>query len=358
MHKILGAITLTSPLHVPTPFESKSSGEEKTRQVTDVIKTWYIGADGKRRVVPYFPANDFRGRLRREATGIILKAYNSLVSLNLYHSMSCGAVTGAPWKDKHGVEYVSGLKAELSYQYRKNVFAGLFGGGFYMLPSGFRMSDMLPAVEGLSVAGLLPYGYSGPVVDIESFNLTTNFIMNRFDDAIKDPSKTMQHCEASDVDDWVAELASTGTDRNKLSLTNFLEVAAIMPGTPMVFNMDLKDDLTDAQIGLMLLSLQGLCNKQGLGASSRKGFGNFNAFDLTLYSEDGHTKIFNKGANFMQPYELSKEVTDKFVSAFWAEMIDKQKLIDSIAEAMTEKSATQKKVAPKKQSKKATDGEG
>lgn len=358
MHKILGAITLTSPLYVPTPFESKSSGEEKKRQVSDVIKTEYVGVDGKKRRVPYFPANGFRGRLRREATSIILKAYNSLVSLNLYHSMSCGAVTGAPGKDKHGVEYSIGLKAELSYQYSKNVFAGLFGGGFYMLPSGFRVSDMLPAVEGLTVAGLLPYGYSGPVVDIESFNLTTNFIMLRRDDAINDPSKTMQHCEVSDIDDWIAELESTGVDRNKLSLTNFLEVAAIMPGTPMAFSMDLKDELTDAQIGLMLLSLQSLCNKQGLGAASRKGFGNFNAFGLALYSEDGHAKIFNKGTNIMQPYELNKEATDKFVSAFWAEMIDKQGLIDSIAEAMTEKSAAQKKAAPKKQSKKAMDGEG
>lgn len=339
MKKIIGSIILTSPLQVPSAF---ADGEVMTMRVT--------GHEGNVKV-PFFPGNDLRGRLRRKATDIITSRSTEKVSLSLYHAMSCGAVTGSPSKDKKGVEYAPIDSIATLAEAKSNVFAGLFGGGFNMVSSGYRVSDMVPAIGLIDEIGMLPEGFSGDVLQKEPYELIEEFMFNRWDDLGKSPGKLMEACDADEVIDWqslIVDQESVGKDgktdksRNALKLSNFQFFKAVIPGTPLAFQMDLKSELSDAQIGLMLLSLKDLANEQALGAASRKGFGRFNAFDLKFYSKDGVVDLFKHSGNTLAPYDIHSDMAT-YINAFEEESSDIAALLTSISNAMTTDLAKPKK---------------
>jgi CRISPR type IV-associated protein Csf2 len=339
MKKIIGPITLTSPLQVPSAFRDGDVMEMKVQTQEKVER------------VPFFPGNDLRGRLRRKATDIIIERANCKIPLALYHSMSCGAVTGSPSKDKKGIEYAPVESIAALSEAKQNVFAGLFGGGFNMVSSGYRVSDMVPAIEMLDELGMLPDGYDGDILPRAPFELKDQFLFNRWDDLGKSPSKVMDACSNEDIVDWQALTVDSiveGEDgkkdkaRNGLKLSNFQSFYAVVPGTVLAFQMDLKRELTDAQIGLMLMSLERLANEQALGAASRKGFGRFDAFGLKFVSKDKEVDLFVHSGDVLNPYQINFELMH-YLSEFVAISDDPEAMIESISRAMTTDMAKPKK---------------
>ena len=73
-------------------------------------------------------------------------------------------------------------------------------------------------------------------------------------------------------------------------------VEVMARGTPLHCLIDLKDDVSDAHVGLLLLSLTALVREQALGGWIRAGFGRYSA-DLTLTRNGQKYKIFAEGQN-------------------------------------------------------------
>jgi CRISPR type IV-associated protein Csf2 len=89
----------------------------------------------------------------------------------------------------------------------------------------------------------------------------------------------------------------------KKDVTMMFTVEAIAAGTPMYFRIDLGDDMTDAQVGLVARSVADLVNRQDLGGMVRNGFGRFTA-DLSLLRDGERTALLKTTEN-SEKYELA-----------------------------------------------------
>ena len=112
--------------------------EEDTLEVAYPSLAKERGGDTKRAnrspEVPVFRANDLRGRLRRFAADVIfgkLLKRDQKISLEAYHGMTCGAVTGRPTPD---LDFALAIKSGI------HPFLGLFGGGPRMVRSSLQIS--------------------------------------------------------------------------------------------------------------------------------------------------------------------------------------------------------------------------
>jgi CRISPR type IV-associated protein Csf2 len=330
---IEGVCTLNSPLHVASPVGARlddrgrviagDNGKPLTRTMIEPM----VGRDGQPVDVPFFPANDLRGRLRRQARDVVVDIVGK-VSLNAHHGMSCGAVTGRPAKG-NSVD-INELRRNLDH-----VFLGLYGGGPRMVPSAYSVEDMLPIVGALvgddDHPAQIPARYADRVP-------TSRYSSREEPRAVSNPNELLAYRHIFRVDDLIrasdtnllaqvinlqeaseewqgrlstnraavgkakdakekaradakasgrkASVVALEPGESKLSIATMSAVEVIISGTPMFFRATVRPH-NDAQFGLFLLSLAGLANAQNLGGWGRTGFGRFTP-ELTVYGRDGH----------------------------------------------------------------------
>lgn len=131
MLHLVGTILPTTPVHQTDP--NRDGNYSKT------LKTYAWDKNQSRHEIPFVTANSIRGQLRRAAANIVLEALNQPVTRALFSVLTSGKAS------RKDVGLVPTTRATVDGG--KNVFAGLFGGGGYMLPSRYSIGPLIPQVE-------------------------------------------------------------------------------------------------------------------------------------------------------------------------------------------------------------------
>lgn len=337
---IVGILSLTSPLHV-----ASMDNPEKTMGQ-------YIISNGARVEIPYFPANNLRGRLRRKAAALVLSALTmrqQKVSVELYSGLTTGACDNRP-ESNQTIEEISRAK--------RNLYMGLMGGGVRTLRTGFSTQDMYPIVSSTVAAGLVPAnfgsrgeekmptitGAAGAVRNIENhWDLTDARHCLHVDDVsrVMRPDEMMAHITnpLESVSEYQVKMLGNrqerkveGSETKKADVGNIFNIRAIVPGTNLFCRIDMKDTLTDAQVGLLITSLRDLLNENSLGGYGRIGFGKFRASDFELVRNGNRFPLFREDENGVLMFteaaadsvqamqdELAT-VTSEELAAFWTHL--------------------------------------
>ena len=357
---ICGVLQLTSPLHVTTTDAvslNKATGRvqynDQGLPLTGTM-TQAMLINNKVQRVPYFPANDLRGRLRRKAAGILLNALSSKkikVPVGVYSGLMCGSATANPDGQ---------LTIEEVQRATRHIYMGIFGGGARIIESGFAARDMLPIMRAFVQSGVIPKTFSPSAADLammitepgqedgdsdgrndklsnevhsgdEAFRLLGLRHIVRIDDVqrVWNHEDLIQHIEGGEEAILAHQGNTIASDANrrsegekgenvkKTTLANIVSVQTIITGTKLFLHLDLADRLTKAQIGLMVSALLELMNEQALGAMGRMGFGRFIASDIVLRRHDKKVPVFEEGAD--GAYKLSAAM-DSYVEAMREEL--------------------------------------
>jgi CRISPR type IV-associated protein Csf2 len=338
MLSIQGTLKLTSPLHVAA-FESSwrlsderrpIQGDNGGKPLTRMARQSLVDKDNVTCEIPFVAANSFRGRLRRLAAKRVQSTIGP-VSIDTYHGLSCGAVSGRPAK---GAVTISGAARA-----RANVYLGLFGGSPGMYPSHYRAFDAVPVTDTTIGIGMVPARYAA-LAPVRRFGDTTRparpdellFFLdfNRIDDALRfrDPEAPLAIKEyESAMADWMAKISDNrqavaaskeavaankgkkGKERasvekvSKSSLDTMSAIEAVAPGANLFFRIDLDDGVDDAQAGLMMLCVADLVKQNRLGGWGRNGLGTF-AADLAVYEDGEQLSPLLQGAAFSMHPDL------------------------------------------------------
>jgi CRISPR type IV-associated protein Csf2 len=277
--------TLTSPLHCAMPSDEGNA--------TQTMKMPLRLGD-KTDTIPFFPANDLRGRLRRKAARIMMEslATQGKISADLYTGLTCGAASAQPDN--------AGLTVEEALRGQGNVYMGLFGGGARLLRSGFAITDLVPITQSTIHAGLVPEHFGETGCPDMGFKLLDKRFMVRVDDLLRalhpDELKSFVGVDETalrqqmtlDAGNSRKAAKKDGEDVKKRDVGNIFEVEHIVPGVKMYARIDFRDWAGQHHVGLMLKSLEALINEQGFGGWSRIGFGRFSVdLDETRLRENG-----------------------------------------------------------------------
>jgi CRISPR type IV-associated protein Csf2 len=362
-NRIEGVLRLTSPMHCAAIGEPGSTHKQNV-----------ITPNGTQRM-PYFPANDLRGRLRRAAADIVLDHITSTrgkVDVNFYAALKAGAITTSPESD---------MTIEEALRGRDNVYMGLFGGGTRLLRSRFCANDLMPVVQDTISAGIVPAAFEsyapqgrtaeGKIGPLTGYHLAETRTSFRVDDVarVMEPGKMESYVSdaVQSVARKQAEILSGRADRKadkaslkagelvatevsgKKDLGNMMEIEYISRGTPLHCLIDLQNDTTDAHVGLMLLALQTMVRKQDLGGWIRAGFGRYDA-NLILTRNGQAYQVFADEKNGAEA-TLTGELHATFCKAAMDAI---QTLsVESMMEFFTPRAADKDEKAEKKAAKKA-----
>lgn len=305
LNNIEGIFRLSTPLHCAMPGD-----KEKDATPTTPTMKIYINNGEKRDTMPYFPGNDLRGRLRRKAAAIVMGAMTSDKSklpLELYAGLSFAAIDNQPGTNE--------LTVEEAVRAASNVYMGAFGGGKRLLRSRFSVQDLVPVTQSTLAAGIVPPKWevlnenlSKPVD--EAWKLCAHLNMTHVDDVMRVLRPEEMERFIENTQDAVAAYqeknrSNTATRKlekkegvsddertKKTGVSNMFKIEVIQPGTPMYFRMDFQDGMTDAQIGLMLMSLNELVNEQALGGWTRIGLGKYTIPELMLTRHGERMHVF------------------------------------------------------------------
>ncbi len=339
MRIIEGEITLTTPLFIASTEDMKinndgyiiSSGSagSDAKSVTTMIKTPVALkepitiTDNDDNVVKSIPCIDvptinsnlLRGRIRRECANLIFESLcdrEETISLSMGHVLTCLSTSGSPSGDNI-------IRYSYLQQARSHLFAGLWGGGANMLRSGISVFDAKPLHHYLLENNYVEYGCRHNVRDELAVNTQWNklghlgltYVTHQFkkDDVlhfscpILDKVVTDFNKEVPAYQDAVVQLRKDAKAKVKLGLDNMFGFESVMPGVSFTFRMEFKDHINDEQVGFILLALDRLKTKQGLGGSTRYGMGRFD-FNFNLYeANDDSTYIV-----------IDDEITDEYKS--------------------------------------------
>lgn len=340
---ISGILFLTSPLHCATTDTWGLDNNDrpvhwKTKQnLIGTTQQHILAGDQRRYTIPYFPANDLRGRLRRKAASIVLEALMSSqgtpVPVALYAGLNTGSASANPEND---------LTVEEATRAAKHVYMGVFGGGTRILKSRFSVQDAVPVLQSTIDIGMVPEGIGafaegGLPSDVEysKDGETSTIVPLRDGKKLMDVrhtvrvDDTMRVLRTEEMEKYIADCASAVTEyqqkiienrkqrkeekesaeygekTGKIDTDNVVSVQTIIPGTSLYFRLDMVDSLSQAQIGLLASALVDMFNEQALGGWVRAGFGKFDAkeFNLTI---GGEPRPFLKGDAGC--YELTDEM--------------------------------------------------
>ncbi len=388
MYTIRGVLRLTSPLHIaaarkesvdPDTDRLLPAGE---RGIMVVPATKYrlpmflgrkrssdadaAGEDDVQRGaafldVPVIPANDLRGRLRRFAARMVfdvLLAKNEKISLDAYHGMTCGAVTGSPG---------GRLTFEEATQASRHPFLGLFGGGPRLVRSALQVSTGWPILASTIHAGVLSEDLQTevPCPIGSEWLLTQRLFFRRIDDAIRftdgyaetvvrdfgprvtqwiasvsavkkareiDTSKTQKEKgrrsraaspdTEEDVDESTSSQKANLPPPSRLQLQGFNAIEFVVPGTRFYLEFLLDETRVEKPgLGLFLHALREFILQQNLGGWTKNGFGRFEVAQVTIrHDGSGGTEynLFEQGlgkAEFNQHSPLILEALDGWAEA-------------------------------------------
>jgi CRISPR type IV-associated protein Csf2 len=296
IHAIL---TTLSPLHIASPesfryeisdatgFGMVKNGSKGGIACSGIQRRRFApsAVEGIEFGVPFIAANNIAGRLRRQGAKILLdaiKAKGQKITLQTYSAITCGAVTGKP--DSRDLSYAEYLETSA------HPFVGLFGGGPRMLRRRMRVFDALPVVESLRSGGFTIAHPNGFGKATSGGNLTNGAAFRRGDDvsALLDVDRmtdTVEDFEAQHqarqlliFEDQKAKDAEEKGSRHSTKAWSAFEF--VYPGVDFDFTIELVG-VTDAQIGLFLLALDGLV-KESIGGMSRNGLGRIQLNDVVI----------------------------------------------------------------------------
>lgn len=318
MKSIEITLNLASPLFVAYP-----DNVDKTSKISRTLKQ-PVMVDGAMQYIPYYPANGFRGGLRRKAMAHLLTHFNEnegTVPASLYLGLACGASSASPDNTPLSIEEL--IRA------RKNVYMGLFGGGARLLESSYRVSDMLPIIASTIKTGMVPSRYADTVkaIELESgqarhlqpWEVVGQRTPIRVDDLyrIMNPSQIMtsvtdaiaavaQHQGATQANQQERKNAKAeGEEVKKQGVANLMSMEAIAAGTPFYFRIDLDETvIDDAKLGMMLMCLSDLFQANQFGGWGRCGFGKVRVQTISINTEEDTlllTDLHNENDVFTLP---------------------------------------------------------
>lgn len=314
---------LVSPV---TPLTVASFDKPKSGDPQETVKMDIFTANGSAKL-PYFPGNDLRGRLRRQAAKAVMDKVKP-VPLAIFHALTCGAASSRPGE---GSDSVSNILTS-----RNDLYLGLLGGGPRLHRSGMAVRAMVPVNNATIEIGMVPEKYS---------HVTSRYI-SRGADGVAKPAAEVPHCldiftnvrrddvincqnmhmpeliqdyEANvlaytektnevqsarksnkeAVSKAMAEKKATGKTAHDFSdkgpkkndLANIIGYEAIRPGTPMYLRIDFADHLTDAQVFFAAQSLAGVFNEP-MGGWGRAGCGIVRPVSLKYVNNGEETDLF------------------------------------------------------------------
>ena len=345
MYAVRGILRLTSPLHIASARKESVDPDtdrlvpshERGIMVVPVTKyrlPMFLGQLEDVEVprgpafvdVPVIPANDLRGRLRRLAARMVfdaLLARDEKISLDAYHGMTCGAVTGSPG---------GRLTFEEAIQASHHPFLGLFGGGPRLVRSALQVSTGWPILASTIQAGVLPEDLR-PEVPCplgSEWLLTQRLFFRRVDDAIgftDGYAQTVIKDFGPEVTRWIESVSAakkarktagakrakskmhrkSGTDDpalepsgdaelakdqdvplpSRLQLQGFNALEYVIPGTRFYLEFRLDETrIGKAGVGLFLQALRQFVIEQNLGGWTKNGFGRFEVAQL-IFEQPG-----------------------------------------------------------------------
>ncbi|MDO8728576.1 MAG: type IV CRISPR-associated protein Csf2 [bacterium] len=301
IHAIL---TTLSPLHIASPETFRYEVSDSTGY--GLVKNGTKGGiacagiqrrrfapgsvDGLDYGVAVIAANNIAGRLRRQGAQIlvnVLREKNQKITLQTYSAITCGAVTGKPdSRDLTFAEY----KEVSSHPY-----VGLFGGGPRMLRRRMRVLDAVPVMDSLRSSGFSVGHPRGVGKATSGMNISRGAAFRRGDDVsalldvdrmegvVTDFEVQFNARQRLIIEDQLAKDAEEKGSRNSTKAWSAFEF--VDPGVDFDFTVELTD-VTDAQIGLFLLSLDGLA-KTSIGGQTRNGLGRIRLNDVAIAINTG-----------------------------------------------------------------------
>lgn len=282
-------LSTTSHLNCAFPQDSKRP-EDSTTTLT--IKKKVKGES-----VPYFPANGLRGRFRRAIASRIINALGKPVTTDIFLGLTSGS---APT----GVDTISSSIEELM-RAANHPYMGVFGGGSRMLMGRYDVSDINPILHSTVNHKVVaaPVHLVEPYLDsqilpsdddiktLQAYQLTERRTLFKIDDISRgrkliDMTKQLEGGEeaiATHLQAIANEQATRKQQKGegsidvdkKRQINNMLGVEGISPGVDMHFRVDLSPELSEEQIGVILLAIKDLADENYLGGWGRIGFGRF-----------------------------------------------------------------------------------
>lgn len=293
MNSIQIQLNLTTPLYVAYP-----DNVDKPANISRTTKLRLMN-NGRLYDLPIYPANGFRGGLRRAAAVRIVEALSAKegpVPGDLYLGLTCGASSASPDQTPKTVEEI--IRA------RENVYMGLFGGGARLLSSMYRVSDMIPVLQATVETGAVPQylvelvsakfqkdgepdRFAGPrdvLSTRTSFRVDDLFTVMRLEEIrayVESPIETVLEHQK--------KVGENETGINRTEIRNMMGLETVAPGVPFYFCIDLDKDVTPGQLGMLLLSLQSLFQENAFGGWTRCGFGKVRVNQIKLAYDDQET---------------------------------------------------------------------
>ena len=288
-------LTLASPLYVAYP-----ENQDKSANVSRTTKTPLM-TNGRMQYLPCYPANGFRGGLRRKAMSRLLSHFKSnegAISGDLYLGLTCGANSGSPDQSPLSIEEI--LRA------RSNVYMGLFGGGARMHSSMYRVSDMLPILQATVSAGAVPEYcldkvQAKPQKDsaigteyVQAWEITSSRTSIRLDDlfrvtnpheilnGIANPIETVSNHQAA----VLANREGRKDGDGKSDVANMMGIETVAAGVPFHFRVDLDNAADEAKLGMVLLGLSDIFQENAFGGWTRCGFGKVRVENIRVNFDD------------------------------------------------------------------------
>ena len=387
MYVIRGILRLTSPLHIAAP-RKETVDPETDRLLPSGERGIMVSPTTKYRLpmlvrgrpvddagtlseadvprasafadVPVIPANDLRGRLRRCAARKVfevLLAKNEQISLDAYHGMTCGAVTGSPG---------GRLTFAEATQATRHPFLGLFGGGPKMVRSSLQVGTGWPILASTISAGILSEDLQAevPCPANSEWLLTQRLFFRRIDDAIRFTdgyAQTVVRDFGPEVSRWIESVSAvkkaraaagskTGKPRarrvaaasieepetatiegvaeagsptpSRLQLQGFNALEFVVPNVRFLLEFQLEDaQMRSGGVGLFLQALRDFILQQNLGGWVKNGFGQFELSQATIRQngpEGGEQRLFALGlekGEFNQDSPLVLDALDAWAEA-------------------------------------------
>ena len=275
----------TSPMHTAYPDGATKLPDGSLVQLTHKKGVGNINT-------PCHPANGFRGALRRHAADRIMDVLadrGEKVSAEVYNGLRCGAATAQPDTASNSIEEM--VRAGT------HVYMGLFGGAARLLRSRYSVQDLdiicqhnvdagtvstPPAmieelltnqtikIEG-EVVAKAPYHYLERSFFTRVDDIGRGVKSNHIENVIDGGFEGVQSHAAETIDSNAKRKADSTV--KKTSVSHLVSIERIKAGTPVALRIDIDADATDAQVGMILQSLQDMFTVNRIGGYGRNGYG-------------------------------------------------------------------------------------
>lgn len=257
--------------------------------------------------IPIIPANTLRGIMRRRVADLVFERTGTPLSLDAYHSLTCGNRSGRSKEEKasakeKAVEAVNTSVRDFADKLTHPV-VGLLGGTAAMVPSSMVTSIGFPILDTTIEHNLVPSwlaGYAKPI-----HKPLWDCFFSRKDDALRVADNAPMHIAnfQESMDAYLEKLKRTDSkdadDNKKIGLATFSATESVLPTVAFSSRWEINDNTIGAEgVGLFFLALERFANHQKLGGHVAKGYGRYR---LDAFLIDGETRenilSFNEKSN-------------------------------------------------------------